>query len=150
MKVFFLAMLPLLIASSLHAQLPLTEEQVIEYSRSIDVKMLDPSLPSERLEDWLLSGPPNAELLRWQSDDTCDNKPVLDTDYPRCVRVTFERGGQSGYFLVHIGTLRKGIIGPHSSMGVSASRSRPLLRPGGLNGSPAFLISLTSLLSAVA
>jgi hypothetical protein len=37
MKAFFLAMLPLLIASSLFAQLPLTEEQVIEYSTSIDV-----------------------------------------------------------------------------------------------------------------
>jgi hypothetical protein len=112
MKAFFLAMLPLLIASTLHAQLSLTDEQVIEYSKSIDVKLLDPSLPSERLEDWLRSGPPHAEFLRWQSDDTCDNKPDRDTDYPRCVRVAFERGGQSGYFLVHIGTLRKGIIGP--------------------------------------
>lgn len=112
MKAFFLAMLPLLIASTLHAQLSLTDEQVIEYSKSIDVKLLDPSLPSERLEDWLRSGPPHAEFLRWQSDETCDNKPDLDTDYPRCVRVAFERGGQSGYFLVHIGTLRKGIIGP--------------------------------------
>jgi hypothetical protein len=112
MKVLFLAMLPLLIPSSLPAQLPLTEEQVIEYSKSIDVNMLDPSLPSERLEDWLRSGPPHAELLRWQSADTCDNKPDLDTDYPRCVRVAFERGGQGGFFLVHIGTLRKGIIGP--------------------------------------
>ena len=114
MKAFFLAMLPLLITSSLHAQLPLTEEQAIEYSKSIDVKMLDPSLPSERLEDWLRSGPPHVEFLRWQSDNTCDNKPGtdLDTDYPRCVRVVFERSGQGGFLLVHIGTLRKGIIGP--------------------------------------
>lgn len=112
MRVFFLAMLPLLVASSLFAQLPLTQEQAIEYSKFIDVKMLDPSLPSEHLEDWLRLGPPHVELLRWQSDETCDNKGDRDTDYPRCVRVTFGRGGQSGYFLVQIGTLRKGIIGP--------------------------------------
>jgi len=105
-------MLLLLVASSLHAQLSLTEEQVIEYSKSIDVNMLDPSLPSERLEDWLRSGPPRAEFLRWQSDDTCDLKPDLNGDYPRCVRIAFERGGQGGYLLVHIGTLLKGIIGP--------------------------------------
>jgi hypothetical protein len=124
-------MLPLLIALSLHAQLPLTEEQVIEYSKSIDVKMLDPSLPSERLEDWLRSGPPHAELLRWQSDDTCDNKPDLDTDYPRCVRVTFERGGQSGYFLVHIGTLRKGIIGPPQLYGGIGVQEPAFVQTGG-------------------
>src|SRR6266404_6311488 len=105
MKAFFQAML-FLVASSLHAQLPLTEEQVIEYSKSIDVKLLDPSLPSERLEDWLRSGPPHAEFLRWQSSETCDNKGDVDTDYPRCVRIAFGRGGQSGYFLVHIGTFR--------------------------------------------
>jgi hypothetical protein len=131
MKAFFLAMLPFLIASSLFAQLPFTEEQVIEYSKSIDVKMLDPSLPSERLEDWLLSGPPHAELLRWQSDDTCDNKPVLETDYPRCVRVTFERSGQSGYFLVHIGTLHKGIIGPPQLYGGIGVEEPAFVQTGG-------------------
>lgn len=131
MKAFFLTILLLLLASSLHAQLPsITEEQVVEYSKSIDVKMLDPSLPSERLEDWLRSGPPHAELLRWQSDDTCDNKPDLDTDYPRCVRVAFERGGLSGYFLVHIGTLRKGIIGtPQLYMGIGVQEP-PFVQTG--------------------
>jgi len=82
MKALFQAMLPLLIASSLHAQLPLTEEQVIEYSKSIDVKLLDPSLPSQRLDDWLRSGPPHAEILRWQSADTCAQLPDMNTDLP--------------------------------------------------------------------
>jgi hypothetical protein len=130
MKAFFLAMLPLLVASSLYAQLPLAEEQVIEYSKSIDVKMLDPSLPSERLEDWLRSGPPHAELLRWQSDDTCDNKPDLDSDYPRCVRVAFARGGQSGQFLLHIGTLRKGIIGPPQVYGGIGVQEQAFVQTG--------------------
>ena len=105
-------MLSLLIAFPLRSQSSLKEEQAIEYSKSIDVKTLDPSLPSQRLEDWLRSGPPHVTLLRWESDDTCDLKPFGDDDYPRCVRITFGRGGQSGYFLVQIGTLRKGIIGP--------------------------------------
>lgn len=111
-KAYLLVTLPLLIISLAHAQLPVTEEQVIEYSKSIDVKTLDPSLPSQRLEDWLRSGSPHAQLLQWQSDDTCDLRPDSESDYPRCVRITFGRGGQSGYFLVQIGTLRKGIIGP--------------------------------------
>ena len=112
MKACFLAMLPLLVASYSFAQLPPTEEEVIKYSKSIDVKTLDASLPSQRLEDWLRSGPAHTQLLRWESDETCDNKPFRDLDYPRCVRVTFGRGGQSGYFLVLIGTRKKGIIGP--------------------------------------
>jgi hypothetical protein len=55
-------------------------------------------------------------------DETCDLKPDLDTDYPRCVRIDFERGGQSGWILVLIGTLKKGIIGPpqlYEPIGVS-------------------------------
>jgi hypothetical protein len=111
MKAYLPVVASLLIASSSHAQSPVTEKQVIEYSKSIDVKTLDQSLPSQRLEDWLRSGPPKAELLQWQSDDTCDIRPFADGDYPRCVRITFGRGGQSGYFLVQIGTFHKGIIG---------------------------------------
>lgn len=112
MKAHLLVMLSLLIAPPSHAQSSVTDEQAIEYSKSIDVKTLDPSLPSQRLEDWLRAGPPRATLLRWLSDDTCDLRPFGDDDYPRCVRVVFGRGGQSGEFLVQIGTLHKGIIGP--------------------------------------
>jgi hypothetical protein len=56
MKVYFLAMLSLLVASSSPAQLPQTETQVIAYAKSIDVKTLNSSLSSQRLEDWLQSG----------------------------------------------------------------------------------------------
>ena len=118
-KAYFFG-LPLLAISLAHAQRPLTEAQEIEYSKSIDVKTLDPSLPSQRLEDWLQSGPPHTDSVHWLSDDTCDLKPDdSDSDYPRCVGISFRRGGQSGEFLVQIGTLYKGIIGPpHLYVGI--------------------------------
>ena len=53
MRACFLAMLSLVSASFSSAQLPYTKEQVIVYAKSIDVQLLDPSLPSQRLEDWL-------------------------------------------------------------------------------------------------
>ena len=84
----------------------------VAYVKAIDVKTLDPSLPSQSLEGWLKSGPPHTDALSWMPDETCDLMPEGYTDYPRCVRVEFRRGGQSGYLLVLIGTLRKGIIGP--------------------------------------
>ncbi|HEY3706849.1 MAG TPA: hypothetical protein VGL22_17430 [Terracidiphilus sp.] len=113
MKASFLAVLSLLVASSSIAQLPVTEEEAVAYAKALDVKILDPSLPSQGLQEWLQNGPPHIETLRWQSDDTCDLHPdSSDSDYPRCVRIAFARGGQEGYFLVLIGSLKRGIIGP--------------------------------------
>jgi len=90
-----------------------TEKKDVAYVKAIDVKTLDPLLPSQGLEDWLKSGPPHTDFVNWMLDDTCDIHPGfnIETDYPRCVRIAFRRGGQSGYFLVLIGTLKKGIIG---------------------------------------
>src|SRR5271157_3288265 len=90
------------------------EKDAVAYVKAIDVKTLDPSLPSQGLEDWLKSGPPRTDFLKWMLDETCDLHPDSNyhADYPRCVRIAFGRGGQSGYFLVLIGTLKKGIIGP--------------------------------------
>lgn len=89
-----------------------SEKDAVAYVKAIDVKTLDPSLPSQGLADWLQSGPPHTDFLKWMLDETCDLHPDLEHDYPRCVRIEFRRGGQEGYFLVLIGTLRKGIIGP--------------------------------------
>jgi hypothetical protein len=90
------------------------EKEAVAYVKAIDVKRLDPSLPSQSLEDWLQSGPPHTDFLSWRLDSTCDlmGDGNLETDYPRCVRIEFRRGGHSGYFLILIGTLHKGIIGP--------------------------------------
>jgi hypothetical protein len=113
MKVSFLPVLLLLVASSSIAQVSVTEKEAVAYAKALDVKILDPSLPSRGLDDWLQNGPPHIETLRWQSDGTCDlHGDSSDRDYPRCVRIEFARGGQEGYFLVLIGSLKRGIIGP--------------------------------------
>jgi hypothetical protein len=112
MKACFLAMLSLLAASTSPAQLPYTKEQVIAYAKSIDVQMLDPSLPSQRLEDWLQTGPPRAHIWSWRVSDTCDLKPDdPNVDYPLCSKVTFSRDGENGQFLMQVGTFRSGIVG---------------------------------------
>ena len=112
MKACFLAMLSLLVASVSPAQLRHTERQVIAYAKSIDVKTLDPSLPSQRLEDWLQAGPPHAHIGYWSVDDTCDLKPASPKqDYPLCARIGFTRNGKNGFILVQLGTRRRGIVG---------------------------------------
>lgn len=112
MKACFLAMLALLVASSSPAQLPYTEKQVITYAKSIDVKTLDPSLLSQRLEDWLQSGPPHAHIGYWSVEDTCDLKPDSPSEeYPLCARIGLSRNGEGGFLLVQVGTTNKGIVG---------------------------------------
>lgn len=114
MKACFLAMLSLVFASFSSAQLPYTKEQVIAYAKSIDVQLLDPSLPSQRLEDWLQSGPPRAHVGYWRVEDTCDLKDP-EAPYPICARISFYRGGyrygQQGYLLVQVGNSKDGIVG---------------------------------------
>jgi hypothetical protein len=89
------------------------EKDAVAYVKAIDVKRLDPSLPSQSLEDWLQTVSAHTDFLSWRLDETCDNKPDrdLNTDYPRCVRIEFRRGGHWGYLLILIGTWHKGIIG---------------------------------------
>src|ERR1043165_7352184 len=111
MKASFLAMLSLILASLSSAQIPYAKQQLIAYAKSIDVHMLDPSLPSQRLEDWLQSGPPHVQT-NWRVADTCDLKPDSNTaDYPLCARISFSRNGQGGFFLVQVGTNSSGIVG---------------------------------------
>lgn len=122
MKVCFRAMLRFLVASSLLAQLPYTEQQAITYAKSIDVHALDSSLPSQRLEDWLQNGAPHVHIGSWIVADTCDLKePEFEFpkgDWPVCVRVSIYRDGeegyrygQGGYLLVQVGNAKKGIAG---------------------------------------
>jgi hypothetical protein len=103
----------LLFAGSLSAaRLPYTEQQVISYAKSVDVRMLDPSLPSERLENWLQSGPPHVHVYSYVVADTCNLKPLsAKGDYPLCVRVAFGSDNVRGFFLVQVGTESKGIVG---------------------------------------
>jgi hypothetical protein len=112
MKTYFLAMLSLLVASSSPAQLPYTEKQVIAYAKSIDVKTLDPSLPSQHLDDWLQSGPPRAHIGYWSMNKGCNLQGVSPNgDYLLCAQVSFSRNGKGGVILVQVGTHRRGIVG---------------------------------------
>jgi hypothetical protein len=122
MKACSLAMLLLLAASSARAQHAYTEKQVIAYAKSIDVKTLDPSLPSQRLEDRLQTSVPHPQTLVWLVEDTCWLKGFdPNGDDPLCAHVRIIRNGQWGEFLVQVGTFRKGIVGPPklSEFGIS-------------------------------
>ena len=110
MKAFCLAIPFLLIASTSPASPRYTEKQVIAYAKSIDVKTLDPSLPSEPLEEWFKSSTPRADI-RWTVSDTCDNKPSGNEDFPLCAKVWFSRAGAAGSLLIQVGRLHKGIVG---------------------------------------
>ncbi|MGA2889579.1 MAG: hypothetical protein ABSE51_16140 [Terracidiphilus sp.] len=145
MKACFLVMLPLLGASfspvEASAQFPYKEQQVIAYAKSIDVRTLDPSLPSQRLEDWLQSGPPQAHIEYWKSD--CDLKEPEAADNPVCAKIGFSRNGEWGYLLVQVGTSLKGIAGPPQLWyGVAVYEEGTLLGTGHsdrLSGLPALL-----------
>ena len=111
MNVCTFVMLSLLIASSAYAQRAYTEKQVIAYAKSIDTKTLDPSLPSQDLENWLRSAVPHAQSLSWFVEDTCWQRPFHNEDHPLCAHVRITSNGQWAEFLVQIGTWHKGIVG---------------------------------------
>lgn len=111
MKACLLAILLLVVPPYSLAQLAYTQEQVIAYAKSIDVQTLDLSLPSQRLEDWLESGPPHAHIWSWSVADTCDLKDPQGDDYPICAKVRLGRNGENGVFLVQVGTRRLGVTG---------------------------------------
>jgi hypothetical protein len=112
MNVCFLAALSLLSVASVWAQRPYTDEQVIAYAKAIDVKTLDGSLPSQRLEDWLQGGTVHGHVYSWRVADTCDLKPDGgEPDYPLCAKIAVGRNGEVGQFLVQVGTTHKGIVG---------------------------------------
>jgi hypothetical protein len=91
MKGLLSTMLSLVFASISSAHPLYTKEQAIAYAKSIDVQVLDPSLPSHRLEDWLQSEPVHAETVIWTLQDTCWNKPSANEEYPLCVEVEAKR-----------------------------------------------------------
>lgn len=133
MKACFLAMLSLLAPSFTLAQRLYTEEQVIEYAKAIDVHVLDRTLPSQRLEDWLQTGSPHGQKLNWRVADTCDLKPDdTSVDYPLCAKISLVRGGEAGEFLIQVGTTKKGIAGnPQLDSGVGTMEAEnPLVLTG--------------------
>jgi hypothetical protein len=92
-----------------------TETELIRYTKGIDVQKLDSSLSSQRLDDWLRSGPAHIDEVRWQIIRDCDLKErpedVPEGDWPLCARFVYRRGNLSGWGMIRIGTRNKGITG---------------------------------------
>jgi len=91
-----------------------TDDAVLQYAKSIDVAELDSTLSSQRLEDWLLRGPARIDELNWYVSRDCDLKdPELDADgdLPLCVKVGFRRGNMTGFGVLRVGRLKRGVGG---------------------------------------
>lgn len=91
-----------------------TDDDLVRYAKAIDVSKLDPSLPSQPLEQWLLGGPAKIDELYWHVERSCDLKfpePDGDGEYPLCVKMGFRRGNTTGFGLVRVGTLESGVKG---------------------------------------
>ena len=91
-----------------------SDADLVRYAKRIDVRGLDSSLGSRRLEDWLLSGPPHLKTLEWQKSD-CDIKPdgpEPREGWPLCVKVIMRRSEAPGWLVLMIGTTKAGIQGP--------------------------------------
>jgi hypothetical protein len=93
-----------------------TEQRVISYAKALDVSKLDPTLSSQRLDEWLRLGPAHLDIVTWEMSD-CDLKPdSANRNYvaPLCVKVRFQRGKCMGWAIITVGTFRDGISGtPH-------------------------------------
>lgn len=91
-----------------------SDDTVLQYAKSIDVTKLDSALSSQRLEDWLLRGPARIDQLYWNISRDCDLKgsePDADGDLPLCVKFGFGRGNTSGFGVLRVGTLKRGVTG---------------------------------------
>jgi hypothetical protein len=91
-----------------------TDDAVLQYAKSIDVAKLDSTLSSQRLENWLLRGPARITELNWNVSRNCDLKvpePDADGDLPLCVKLGFRRGNITGFGVLRVGTLKRGMSG---------------------------------------
>jgi hypothetical protein len=93
-----------------------TEQQITKFAKELDVAKLDSGLSSQRLDEWLRSGPAHLDSLKWEMSD-CDLKPdASNPNYvaPLCAKVLFTRGNSRGWVIITVGTFRDGIQGvPH-------------------------------------
>lgn len=108
MRSYGLVIVLLLVTSSQTVKARFTEKQVVSYVKALDVAKLDSALPSQRLDDWMRSGPAHFETVTWEMSD-CDlmgRNPA-----PLCVKIRFIRGNAGGWIIITIGTFRDGIKG---------------------------------------
>jgi len=102
----------LLVASPATANAHYTKQQVVSYAKALDVAKLDPTLTSQRLDQWLQSGPAHLYKITWEMSD-CDLKGSDDPTYvgPLCVKIRLGRDHAGGWILIRVGTFRDGIKG---------------------------------------
>jgi hypothetical protein len=89
------------------------DTHVICYAKAIDVARLDSALASRGLEEWLQAGPPALTRVQWEVNVNCDLKrrdPSPDRQ-SLCVKVFFARDDVSGWALIRVGNVAKGIDG---------------------------------------
>jgi hypothetical protein len=112
MKIQGLMIVLLLFPYSSTADAHYTDKQVVSYVKSLDVAKLDPSLSSQRLDEWLRSGPARIEAVTWEVGG-CDVKNP-PSPAPLCVKIRLTRGNAGGWLIVKVGTFREGVKGaPH-------------------------------------
>ena len=103
----------LMLPGTLTAKQRVTAQQVVRYVKALDVTKLDSTLPSQRLDEWLRSGPAHIESEQWEMSD-CDRKPDFSDPKgvaPLCAKVRFVRGNARGWLIIRVGTFRDGIRG---------------------------------------
>jgi hypothetical protein len=111
MNTRWLVVVLLLVTSCLAAKARYSEKQVINYAKALDVTKLDPTLSSQRLDEWIRSGPAHLGMVTWEMSD-CDLKggdPNIPA--PLCVKIRFNRDGVGGWVIITVGTFRDGIKG---------------------------------------
>ena len=108
MKPKWLMVVLVLVPPSLIAKQHFTEQQIISYAKALDVSKLDPTLSSQRLDQWLRFGPAHLDTVTWEMSD-CDLKPTYVA--PLCAKVRFRRGNCGGWAIITVGTFRNGISG---------------------------------------
>lgn len=93
-----------------------SEQRIISYAKALDVSKLDPSLSSQRLDQWLRFGPAHLDTVTWEMSDCGLMPDVSNPNYiaPLCAKVRLRRGNCAGWAIITIGTFRNGISGhPH-------------------------------------
>jgi hypothetical protein len=137
----------LLFPSPSNANAHYTKQQVVSYSKALDVAKLDPTLTSQRLDQWLQSGPAHVEKVTWETSD-CDLMPPPDPKYvaPLCVKVRFTRRNAGGWILIKVGTFRDGISGaPHLESMLTGSANGLVFDSSKLSDLPRALDEASSL-----
>ena len=146
-RAWWLMVVLLSVPSASTANAHYTKQQVISHAKALNVAKLDSGLTSQRLDQWLQSGPAHVEKVTWKMSD-CDLMPPPDPKYvaPLCVKVYFTRPNAGGWIMVRIGTFRDGIIGaPHFEGMLIGSANGMVPDSGKLSDLPRVLDEASSL-----